>query len=732
MVINLLNNNLNDMQKLAVETTEGPLLVLAGAGSGKTTVLVNRIAHIICDKNTPPWAVLAITFTNKAAGEMKTRLSAVLGSEAEDIWSGTFHSVCMRILRRDIEKLGYNRDFSVYDTADALIVVKECLNQLNLDDKMFPPKMVLSAISRAKDSMLDCREFEKQNAADFKMSKISAVYSLYQQKLRANSAVDFDDIILLTVNLLSEFPEVLDYYASKFRYILVDEYQDTNHCQFELVRLLSSKHKNICVVGDDDQSIYKFRGANIENILNFEKRFKNAQVIKLEQNYRSTQSILDAANCVISNNKERKDKKLWTSNAGGELPKVYRADSEQYEAYFIADRIRESLKVRKYSDFAVLYRTNAQSRVIESVLRNNGIPYRVVGGLRFYDRKEVKDIIGYLRLVANKADNVSFKRVINEPKRGIGAKTVETVEALALRHGKSMFEIASNAYEYDDISKAAAVRLGEFARLIYSFDSLSENIVILLDAVLDNSGYMQALQLENTVESQSRIENIKELQSAVKEFITSNPENPSLSGYLEQVSLVSDIDNYNESEDAVILMTLHSVKGLEFPVVFLCGMEEGVFPGYRSLTEEGGIEEERRLCYVGITRARELLYMTHASQRTLFGNTTYNKPSRFLEEIPEGMTEKLERKKSGDSETKSQNRKITSEMLFGGKMGGFGKPTNTVRTDYAPGDMVEHRKFGKGMILTAKMSGSDMKLEIAFESVGTKTLMSSFAPLKKL
>ncbi len=726
----MLNNNLNDMQKAAVEATEGPLLVLAGAGSGKTTVLVNRIAHIICDKNNPPWSVLAITFTNKAAGEMKARLETVLGQAANDIWSGTFHSVCMRILRRDIEKLGYNRDFSVYDSADQLVVVKDCLKQLNMDDKMFPPKSVLSVISRAKDSLTDCREFERQYAADFKMSKIAAVYSLYQKSLSENSAVDFDDIIVLTVKLLTEFPEILDYYASKFKYILVDEYQDTNHCQFELVRLLSSKHHNICVVGDDDQSIYKFRGANIENILNFEKQFKNAQVIKLEQNYRSTQSILDAANSVIANNTERKDKKLWTANKSGELPKVYTADNEQYEAYFIADKIISER--RRYSDFAVLYRTNAQSRVIESVLRNNAIPYRVVGGLRFYDRKEVKDIIAYLRLIANPADNVSLKRIINEPKRGIGAKTMETVEAVSIRDGKSMFSVISHTPEYPEISTSAAVKLGDFASMMLSVSEFSENITLLLEAVLERTGYMEALSRENTVESQSRIENIKELQSAVKEYINANPDNPSLSGFLEQVSLVSDIDNYDNTEDAVVLMTLHSVKGLEFPVVFLCGMEEGVFPGYRSFTEEGGIEEERRLCYVGITRAREKLYMTCASQRTLFGNTTYNQPSRFLEEIPEGMTEKLVRKTAASTQSSPSKPKITNEMLFGGHIGGFGSPKREIVTDYKIGDMVEHKKFGKGLILSAQMSGNDMKLEIAFESVGTKTLMSSFAPLKKL
>ena len=728
----MLNNNLNDMQKAAVETTEGPLLVLAGAGSGKTTVLVNRIAHIICDKFTPPWAVLAITFTNKAAGEMKARLETVLGEEANDIWSGTFHSVCMRILRREIEKLGYNRDFSVYDTSDQLVVIKECLKELNLDDKMFPPKSVQNIISRAKDSMTGCAEFEKMYASDFRMSRVSGIYSLYQSKLQANSALDFDDIILLTVKLLTEFPETLEFYSSKFKYILVDEYQDTNHCQFELVRLLSSKHKNICVVGDDDQSIYKFRGANIENILNFEKIFKNARVIKLEQNYRSTKSILDVANCVIANNTERKDKALWTAKEGGEKPKLYIASTEHDEAYFVANKITELRRDRRYSDFAVLYRTNAQSRVIEATFRNNGIPYRVVGGLRFYDRKEVKDIIAYLRLVANRADNVSLKRIINEPKRGIGAKSMETAEALANREGKPLFEIVSAASMYEDIPRAAAAKFDAFSKMILSFEKMQDNIIMLLDSVLEASGYIHALELENTVEAQSRIENIKELRSAVSDYVSQSGGEADLSGFLEQVSLVSDIDNYDESEDAVVLMTLHSVKGLEFPVVFLCGMEENVFPSFRSVTEQGGIEEERRLCYVGITRAREILFMSCASQRTLFGNTSYNKESRFLGEIAPELIDRLVKKRPEIPEGTAAKPKITNEMLFGGKIGGFGRPKAEISTDYRTGEAVEHRKFGRGIILSAVPAGNDMKLEIAFETVGTKTLMSSFAPLKKL
>ncbi|MBE7043698.1 MAG: ATP-dependent DNA helicase PcrA, partial [Ruminococcaceae bacterium] len=611
-------SHLNEMQQRAVEQTEGPLLILAGAGSGKTTVLVNRIAHIIEDLGTAPWSVLAITFTNKAAGELKGRLEQMLGDCANDIWAGTFHSCCMRILRRDIEKLGYDSSFNVYDSADQQTLMKECLSQLNLDDKAFPVKTMLSYISSAKDSLIDCDAYTKKYEADFRMSKVAALYTLYQQKLRAYNAVDFDDIILLTVKLFRQYPEVLEYYANKFRYILVDEYQDTNHCQFELVRLLSSKHHNLCVVGDDDQSIYKFRGANIQNILDFERCFDNAIVIKLEQNYRCPAKVLEAANCVIANNTQRKEKRLWTENEDGELPFVFDAQNEHDEAYFIADKI--SALVRRegasYSDFAILYRMNAQSRVLENVLNQNGIPHRVLGGMRFYDRMEVKDIIAYLRLVQNPGDNISLKRIINKPKRGIGQKSIDTLEEIALTRGISMFEATGCANEIPELSRAAA-KMIMFHDLIYGFFKYREEIAILIDSILRESGYMDELLREDTPEARSRIENIKELTGAINEY-TEQAEEPTLAGYLEQVSLVSDIDNYDQSEDAVVLMTLHSVKGLEFPNVFLCGMEEGVFPGYRSITEEDELEEERRLCYVGITRAMKRLFMTHAFSRTLF------------------------------------------------------------------------------------------------------------------
>ncbi len=721
-------SRLNEMQQKAVEQTEGPLLILAGAGSGKTTVLVNRIAHIIEDKGAAPWSVLAITFTNKAAGELKSRLSQMLGDCAEDIWAGTFHSCCMRILRRDIEKLGYDRNFNVYDSSDQQTLMKECLSQLNLDDKSFPPKTMLSYISSAKDALIDCKAFEKKYEADFRMSKVAALYTLYQQKLRAYNAVDFDDIIGLTVKLFLEYPEVLEYYASKFRYILVDEYQDTNHCQFELVRLLSSKHHNLCVVGDDDQSIYKFRGANIQNILDFERCFDNAVVIKLEQNYRCPAKVLEAANCVIANNSQRKDKRLWTNNEDGELPFLFDAQNEHDEAYFIADKI--SALVRReganYSDFAVLYRMNAQSRVLENALNQSGIPHRVLGGMRFYDRKEVKDMIAYLRLVQNPGDNISLKRIINQPKRGIGQKSIDTLEEIALTRGISMFEATGCANEIPELSRGAA-KLIMFHDLIYGFFQYKEDIEQLLDTVLRESGYVDELLREDTPEARSRIENIKELTGAVKEYIN-QAEDPSLSGYLEQVSLVSDIDNYDQSEDAVVLMTLHSVKGLEFPNVFLCGMEEGVFPGYRSITEEDELEEERRLCYVGITRAMKRLFMTHAFSRTLFGSTSYNKISRFLNEIPEELLNHPQAEPIVEVQTEKP--KISQELLFhSGNFGGYGKPNKQEKKDYKPGDSVKHKKFGTGMILSVTPKGDDLQLEIAFDSCGTKTLMSSFAPL---
>lgn len=723
---------LNDMQQMAVEKTEGPLLILAGAGSGKTTVLVHRIAHIIKDLGAAPWSVLAITFTNKAAGELKSRLEKMLGGPAENIWAGTFHSCCMRILRRDIEKLGYDRSFNVYDSADQLTLMKECLAQMNLDDKAFPPKTMLSYISSAKDSMVDCETFSKTYEADYRMSKIAKIYTLYQQKLKAYQAVDFDDIILLTVQLLHQFPEILEYYSNQFRYILVDEYQDTNHCQFELVRLLASKHNNLCVVGDDDQSIYKFRGANIQNILDFERCFDHAAVIKLEQNYRCPASVLEAANCVIAHNTQRKEKRLWTNNETGELPFLYDAGNEQDEAYFVADQILRLCREdgASYSDFAVLYRMNAQSRVLENAMRQNGIPYRVVGGLRFYDRKEVKDVIAYLRLVQNPGDNISLKRIINQPKRGIGQKSIDILEQISNDRGISMFEAACYANEVPELNRAAG-KMISFADMIRSLFEYRQEIDQLLDQVLRQSGYLDELLREDTVESRSRIENIKELSGAVDEYIRQT-DDPSLAGYLEQVSLISDIDNYDQSEDAVALMTLHSVKGLEFPNVFLCGMEEGVFPSYRSITEEDELEEERRLCYVGITRAKKRLFFCHAFSRTLFGSTSYNKISRFLREIPEELLNHPQ-PDAGFVEEKTEKPKISQEMLFySGTLGGYGRPKKQIKQDYQPGDTVKHKKFGKGLLLSVTPKGDDLQLEIAFESCGTKTLMSSFAPLTVL
>lgn len=635
-------NGLNKEQKEAVLHNEGPLLILAGAGSGKTRVLTHRIAYLIKEQGIYPSNILAITFTNKAAREMRERIDSLIGDLSNDMWVGTFHSICIRILRRDIEKIGYDSSFVIYDTTDQQVVIKECLKELNLSDKNFPPKSVLETIGKQKDELVDADHFEKLYASDFRLGKIAKVYKLYEKKLKSNNALDFDDIIMNTIKLFKQYPEVLEYYQRRFRYILVDEYQDTNTAQYMLVRLLSEAHKNLCVVGDDDQSIYGWRGANIRNILDFEKDFKNCKTIKLEQNYRSTQNILDAANFVISNNTGRKCKRLWTENKGGSKIVVCENDNEHEEALYTAREIERLIndENRKYKDFAILYRINAQSRVLEEMLMREGIPYKIVGGQKFYDRKEIKDIIAYLRLIQNPADNVSLKRIINVPKRGIGDTTVEHAENIAIENGLSIFTIISDAKEHSALSRAAQ-KLDAFTKMILRFRTMKETMSIteLLDMVISDTGILKEYELENSVEAQSRIENIKELKSVALEFEKQNEEN-SLEEFLANISLVSDLDNLEEEQDYVVLMTMHSAKGLEFPVVFIPGLEEGVFPSYRSITEgPEQLEEERRLCYVGITRAREKLYLSNARFRTLFGNSTYNKPSRFISEIPEHLIE---------------------------------------------------------------------------------------------
>ncbi len=635
-------NGLNKEQKEAVLHNEGPLLILAGAGSGKTRVLTHRIAHLIKEQGVYPSSILAITFTNKAAREMRERIDSLIGDLSNDMWVGTFHSICIRILRRDIEKLGYDRSFVIYDTTDQQVVIKECLKELNLNDKNFPPKSVLETIGKQKDELTDANHFEKLYASDFRMGKIAKAYKLYEKKLKNNNALDFDDIIMNTIKLFKQCPEVLEYYQRRFRYILVDEYQDTNTAQYTLVHQLSEAHQNLCVVGDDDQSIYGWRGANIRNILDFEKDFKSCKTIKLEQNYRSTQNILDAANFVISNNTGRKCKSLWTENKGGSKIVVCENDNEHEEAMYTAREIQRLINEenRKFKDFAVLYRINAQSRILEEMFMREGLPYKIVGGQKFYDRKEIKDIIAYLRLIQNPADNVSLKRIINVPKRGIGDTTVEHAENISIENGLSIFAIISDAQEYSALGRAAQ-KLDAFSKMIMRLRTMKETMSIteLLDMVINDTGILKEYEVENTVEAQSRVENIKELKSVALEFEKQNELN-TLEEFLSNISLVSDLDNLEEEQDYVVLMTMHSAKGLEFPVVFIPGMEEGVFPGYRAMTEgPEQLEEERRLCYVGITRAREKLYLSNARFRTLFGNSSYNRPSRFLSEIPENLVD---------------------------------------------------------------------------------------------
>ena len=634
--MNNMLDKLNERQKEAVLATEGPVLVLAGAGSGKTTVLVNRIAYMISEKHIRPWNILAITFTNKAAREMKDRIERLLGDTAKDMWIGTFHSVCVRILRSCIDLLGYSRDFVIYDTADTKTVMKECLRELDIDEKSFPVRNVLSIISNAKNDLMDAATFENVYKSDYRMSIIAKIYYRYQTKLRKNNAVDFDDIILNTVKILSENPDVLSKYQDKFQYILVDEYQDTNNSQYLLINLLAQANRNLCVVGDDDQSIYKFRGANIGNILNFEDDYSDVQKITLDQNYRSTQNILDAANSVISNNKGRMGKSLWTSNGDGNKVFVYTGTNEYDEARYIARQIKKHFDEQgSFSDCAILYRTNAQSRVIEEMLMRESVPYKVLSGLRFYDRKEIKDIIAYLRVVYNPNDDVSLARIINEPKRKIGNATLEKARNIAREKETSLYDVISHADDYPEF-KTAIKKLLAFSEIIQSLIKLKDTVTIedLTGRILNDTGYMPALVMEDTTESKTRIENLGEFISVITEFEKNEETGNTLGEFLENISLVSDIDGYDENEDSAVLMTIHSAKGLEFPIVFLSGLEEGLFPGMRSMESDDDIEEERRLCYVAITRAKEQLYITKTISRTIHGKTMPTTASRFFKEIP--------------------------------------------------------------------------------------------------
>ena len=738
--MNNMLDKLNERQKEAVLATEGPVLVLAGAGSGKTTVLVNRIAYMISEKHIRPWNILAITFTNKAAREMKDRIERLLGDTAKDMWIGTFHSVCVRILRSCIDLLGYSRDFVIYDTADTKTVMKECLRELDIDEKSFPVRNVLSIISNAKNDLMDAATFENVYKSDYRMSIIAKIYYRYQTKLRKNNAVDFDDIILNTVKILSENPDVLSKYQDKFQYILVDEYQDTNNSQYLLINLLAQANRNLCVVGDDDQSIYKFRGANIGNILNFEDDYSDVQKITLDQNYRSTQNILDAANSVISNNKGRMGKSLWTSNGDGNKVFVYTGTNEYDEARYIARQIKKHFDEQgSFSDCAILYRTNAQSRVIEEMLMRESVPYKVLSGLRFYDRKEIKDIIAYLRVVYNPNDDVSLARIINEPKRKIGNATLEKARNIAREKETSLYDVISHADDYPEF-KTAIKKLLSFSEIIQSLIKLKDTVTIedLTGRILNNTGYMPALVMEDTTESKTRIENLGEFISVITEFEKNEETGNTLGEFLENISLVSDIDGYDENEDSAVLMTIHSAKGLEFPIVFLSGLEEGLFPGMRSMESDDDIEEERRLCYVAITRAKEQLYITKTISRTIHGKTMPTTASRFFKEIP---VEYLEDKTTLQPKVAKvmqdlgvRNAAAPKKEVYMTK--GFGSSVKSSgSTDYSKfkaGDTVEHRTFGRGEILKATPCGNDCILEIQFESIGFKRLMAAFAKVKKI
>lgn len=729
---------MNPRQLEAVLHTEGPLLILAGAGSGKTTVLINRIAYIIDQSLAKPWQILAITFTNKAAGELKERLTAMLGDTGGDVWAATFHSTCARILRRDGDRNGYSSHFTVYDTDDSKRLVKDCQKALNIDDKMISHKSILSEISHAKDSMLSPADYQAAAGSDFRLAKIGAVYELYQKRLREADAMDFDDLLGNTVELFRQCPDVLEYYQNRFRYIMVDEYQDTNQVQYEFVRLLAGKSKNLCVVGDDDQSIYKFRGATIENIMSFEKSYPNAKVIRLEQNYRSTKNILNAANAVISNNEERKGKTLWTENPEGDKIQIHTSSNEQDEAGFVATTILEQVaKGRKYSDFAVLYRMNSQSNILEKVFVKSDIPYRIIGGHRFYERREIRDMIAYLSVINNPSDEIRLRRIVNQPKRSIGDKTIATASEIAGALGESLLEVLGRADEFDSLRRAS-VKLKAFydmmQELIDANDDESVSLHELYELILEKTGYIEALRGEKE-EAETRIENINELASNLLKFQEENGEEATLSAFLEEVSLMTDIDNYDETADTVVMMTMHSAKGLEFPVVFLPGFEEGIFPGLQAIYDPNEIQEERRLCYVAITRAKESLYLLNADSRMLFGSTSRNRPSRFSLEIPLDLINKTREQdwrkpdlgtKMPVAETELRRKSATAAMHFG-QVTPPARSGNVFKT----GDMVQHKTFGKGLVISATPMGNDVLLEIAFEQ-GTKKLMANFARLAKV
>ena len=735
-------NGMNPRQKEAVLHTDGPLLLMAGAGSGKTRVLTHRIAYLIEEKEVNPWNILAITFTNKAAKEMKERVNAILASGGEDVWVSTFHSMCVRILRRDVDFIGYNRNFTIIDSSEQLTLMKRILKELNIDPKKYDPRSILGTISQAKNSLQTPQDFAKMQGSYYE--EIAAkCYAAYQKELQYNQCMDFDDLIMNTIRLFEEHPDSLTYYQNKFHYIHVDEYQDTNHAQYTLVNLLAGRFRNLCVVGDADQSIYGWRGADMQNILDFEKDYPDAAVILLEQNYRSTKNILSAANQVIENNSNRKPKNLWTENKEGNKITYYRADNERDETRFIVDRMQEEIRSnhRNYGDFAILYRTNAQSRVMEETLLKANIPYKMVGGHKFYDRKEIKDILAYLNVLANPQDSISFERIVNSPKRGIGPGSIEKLRSFASLHEWPLLEAAQNV-ELANIGGKAGQQLGSFGEMIQEVTQMIPYLTVteLTKEVLDRSGYLEDLKIQNTLEAQARIENLEEFltvtQEFDKQFEQQNEEDADapeekLTVFLNDLALVSDIDNLEEDASQVTLMTLHAAKGLEFPVVFLIGLEEGVFPLSRALMEESELEEERRLAYVGITRAEEALYLTNAFSRTLYGRTQYNRPSRFVEEIDqelleiEGMRPTPKKtpvfaKKTAYSYKQPETAVVPSKSATGGE-----------NNNWKPGDKVKHKKWGLGTVVRVSGTSKDLELDVAFPSQGVKRLLAAFAPIEK-
>lgn len=735
---------LNPQQAEAVINTEGPMLIMAGAGSGKTKVLTCRVANLL-QKGVRPYRILAITFTNKAAAEMRERVNNMSGPAAKDVWLFTFHAFCARFLRMEIDKLpGYGGNFAIYDTADSQNLIKQILKEMNLDDKRFQPSGILSRISNAKNALQDAAAFARQ-AGDFYEQKVADIYSRYEQKLQLNNALDFDDLLMLSIKLLQENKEVREKYQDRFDYLLVDEYQDTNHAQYLLTKFLAAKHRNICVVGDADQSIYGWRGADIQNILDFEKDYPDAKVIKLEQNYRSTQIILDAANAVIENNTGRKPKNLWTENKSGADIIYFQAVDERDEARFVIEQLQNLQRTenKKLGDMAILYRTNTQSRIFEEMLIKSGISYNMVGGLKFYERKEIKDIIAYLRVIFNPADSLSLLRIINVPKRGIGDASLAKIQAYAAANNVSLFEAVSNAAAIDGLSSRFVSKLDDLAGIIFELMNLASEAPVedLIDRVLRDTGYLEELENERTPQAQSRIDNLHELISVAQEFAASEEEN-NLENFLAHVALVSDIDDTELGEDAITLMTLHSSKGLEFPVVFLVGMEEGLFPHARTLMDETEIEEERRLCYVGITRAKEKLFLSSTKMRTIYGNTVTYPPSRFLQEIPARLVKTIKRQERFSA---LENFKQVSEKYSARPQ----KPASTFNphsfmpqkpaavaggtgTRFNTGDRVSHSKWGEGMVVSVKDSPDGQEVKVAFAGAGVRSLLTKYAVLKKL